>query len=171
MSPTGSPPESAGPELREVLDAELSRLPEKYRAPLVLCDLEGRTHEEAARQLGWPAGSMSARLARGRELLRARLGRHGLAFDLRHCSRFLAQHELPRVVLPPGLVTATVRTALAFARGGAGAPAGVSEAAAELTEEVLHSLARDRLRRFALVLVAALAGLGAGLLAYAVCKG
>ena len=51
-------------ELRRVLDDELLHLPEKYRAPVVLCDLEGRTHEEAARQLGWPAGSMSRRLAR-----------------------------------------------------------------------------------------------------------
>ena len=49
-------------ELRRVLDDELLRLPEKYRAPVVLCYLEGRTHEEAARQLGYPAGSISRRL-------------------------------------------------------------------------------------------------------------
>jgi len=56
-----------------MLDDELHQLPEKYRAPLVLCYLEGKTNEEAARLLGWPAGSMSHRLARGRQMLRDRL--------------------------------------------------------------------------------------------------
>ena len=51
-------------DLRRLLDDELLHLPEKYRAPVVLCDLEGRTHQEAARQLGWPSGSMSRRLKR-----------------------------------------------------------------------------------------------------------
>ena len=51
-------------DLRRVLDDELLHLPEKYRAPVVLCDLEGRTHQEAAAQLGWPSGSISRRLVR-----------------------------------------------------------------------------------------------------------
>jgi RNA polymerase sigma factor (sigma-70 family) len=65
-------------ELRTVLDEEMVELPEKYRAPLVLCYLEGLTNEDAARRLGWPLGSMSYRLARGRDLLRRRLARRGL---------------------------------------------------------------------------------------------
>jgi hypothetical protein len=73
--------------------------------------------------------------------------------------------------LPPELVAATVRAAVAFARQKVGVPEGVSATAAELTEEVLHSLAGDRLRRRALFLAAVLAGLGAGLLAYMVCQG
>jgi RNA polymerase sigma factor (sigma-70 family) len=60
-------------ELRSMLDEELNRLPEKYRLPLILCYLQGLTNEEAARRLGWPAGSMSYRLARGREMLRERM--------------------------------------------------------------------------------------------------
>jgi len=74
-------PVTVGPdraEVRAVIDEEMVALPEKYRAPLVLCYLEGLTNEDAARKLGWPTGSMSYRLARGRELLRRRLARRGL---------------------------------------------------------------------------------------------
>jgi RNA polymerase sigma factor (sigma-70 family) len=66
-------------DVRRVIDDELGRLPEKYRAPVVLCDLEGHTREEAARRLGWPTGSMSRRLDRARSLLRRRLTYRGLA--------------------------------------------------------------------------------------------
>jgi HlyD family secretion protein len=60
------------------LHEELRRLPDKYRAPLVLCDLEGRTHQEAARFLGWPIGTVKSRHSQGRRLMRDRLVRRGL---------------------------------------------------------------------------------------------
>jgi RNA polymerase sigma-70 factor (ECF subfamily) len=69
-------------DLREVLDDELLHLPEKYRAPVVLCYLEGRTHAEAARELGWPAGSMSRRLDRARRILKQRLVGRGVSLAL-----------------------------------------------------------------------------------------
>ena len=68
-------------ELRAVVDEELSQLPEKYRAPLMLCYLEGRTQEEAARTLGWSKSTIRRRLGRGLELLRVRLTRRGTALS------------------------------------------------------------------------------------------
>src|SRR5579885_568492 len=67
------------PEWLPEIQEEVNRLPERYRAPIVLCYLEGRTHEEAAGQLGIPVGTVKIRLSRGRERLRGRLIRRGLA--------------------------------------------------------------------------------------------
>jgi RNA polymerase sigma factor (sigma-70 family) len=92
-------------ELWSVLDAELTRLPEVCRAALVLCDLEGLTHREAARRLGWPEGTLSTRLARGRRLLAARLGRMGFA---------PAALAAP-AALPPDLAAATLQAAASTA--------------------------------------------------------
>jgi RNA polymerase sigma factor (sigma-70 family) len=66
-------------ELGRVLDEEVQRLPEKYRIPILLCYLQGRTNEEAARQLCWPTGTVKIRLLRAREMLRKRLVRRGVA--------------------------------------------------------------------------------------------
>jgi RNA polymerase sigma-70 factor (ECF subfamily) len=154
MSPAEFRPNRSVVELREVLDEELGRLPEKYRAPLVLCYLEGKTNEEAARLLHWPPGSMSARLARARALLRTGLTRHGLAFDLRFCGRFLAQHELPATEVSPELETVTVRSALSFA--GEPGPSAIDDLpmpVADLAADVLGSLDRPRPRRWPLLVL------------------
>jgi RNA polymerase sigma factor (sigma-70 family) len=68
-------------DVRVVLDEELARLPERLQAPLVLCYLEGKTRDEAARELGWSVGTLRGRLERGRDLLRSRLTRRGLALS------------------------------------------------------------------------------------------
>ncbi len=66
-------------ELRSLIDDELERLPSRYRQPVILCDLEGQTHEQAAAQIGCPVGTVKSRLSRGREQLRSRLVRRGVA--------------------------------------------------------------------------------------------
>src|SRR5262245_36773056 len=72
-------PEVLWRELRPVLDAEVNRLPPRYRAPFVLCYLQGKTNAQAARELGRPLGTIVAQLARARQQLRVRLARRGLA--------------------------------------------------------------------------------------------
>src|SRR5262249_31695606 len=103
-------------DLRLVLDEELSRLPEKYRAPLLLCCLAGRTRDEAAEQLGWTLGSLKMRLERGRQLLRERLARRGLTASAWLLTMLLAQHASASPV-PAVLVMTTLRGALLFAAG------------------------------------------------------
>src|SRR5690349_19804218 len=66
-------------EVRQALDEELQRLPERLRSPLLLCYLSGLTRDEAARQLGWSLGTLKRRLEEGRKALRIRLERRGLA--------------------------------------------------------------------------------------------
>jgi RNA polymerase sigma factor (sigma-70 family) len=153
--------DAAWPEIRPLLDQELARLPDKYRAPLILCYLEGMTNEQAARELGWPIGSMAKRLARGRELLRNRLVRQGVVMSTAIFGAGLSEHALA-ATLPSGLVTTTVRAAFLFAAGEAAAGA-ISAPAVSLAEGALRSLGMVRIKVAAalLLLVAGAAGLGA----------
>jgi len=91
-------------DLQRLLDQELTRLPDKYRAAIVLCDLEGKTRKEAARHLGVPEGTLAARVARGRVMLAKRLARHGLAVSGGALGTMLAQ-KVASACVPTSVVS------------------------------------------------------------------
>ncbi|HXG10763.1 MAG TPA: sigma-70 family RNA polymerase sigma factor [Gemmataceae bacterium] len=129
-------------DLQPLLDEELSRLPEKYRAPLVLCELNGKSRKEAARQLRCPEGTLSSRLARARQLLRRRLARRGLTLSTAALVGALSPGTASASV-PAPLMTNTVKAAMRIAAGQATA---VSASVAALTEGVLKTMFLIRLK-------------------------
>jgi RNA polymerase sigma factor (sigma-70 family) len=148
-------------ELRQVLDEEVQRLPQKFRLPLLLCYLEGKTREEAARQLGWSAGAVKGMLERGRELLRSRLTRRGIALSATALAGLLSENALSAAV-PAALSDSTVKAALLFAAGKAAA----AGSAAALAEGVLQAMGKFRFIVMVVGIVAlAAVGTGVGVLA------
>jgi RNA polymerase sigma factor (sigma-70 family) len=134
-------------DLRPVLDLEVNRLPERYRLPLVLCYFEGRTTDEAARQLGCPRGTVLSRLARARERLRGRLSRRGLALSAGLLATSLTELAAP-ATLSAALVESAVRTCVAMGAGAVAAPV------AALTEGVLRAMFLNKLKLTAAVVLA-----------------
>jgi RNA polymerase sigma factor (sigma-70 family) len=161
VAPRTETPEDPLAHLRPLLDQELTRLGDKYRAVLVLCDLEGRTRKEAAQQLGLPEGTIASRQARARNLLAKRLTRHGVTISGGALAAALAQ-EAVSASAPLSLVLDTVRAATAYAAGAATAAAAVSAPVAALTEGVLRAMLLSKLTMGAAVLVV-VGFLGAGL--------
>lgn len=152
-------------EVRALLDEELERMPEKYRAPLVLCYLEGLTRDEAAQRLGLSLDRLRGLLDYGRGLFRKRLVRRGVTLPAVALAGLLAREALAS--MPVLLVVSTVKAAASCAQNAAGRalPAGlVPERVVALTEGMVRTMSMTKLRVSvaALLLLTALAvGVGA----------
>jgi RNA polymerase sigma factor (sigma-70 family) len=144
----GPAEELAWKEMLGILDHELGQLPDRYRAPLVLCYLEGRTQDEAARQLGWSLSTLRRRLAQGRRLLEARLRGRGVTLPAA-----LAGVLAANAVAVPGPLRAAT---LAGARSVGGVTAGAS-ALYSAREGIAFFLSTTGKKIGALVVVTALA--------------
>ena len=148
--------------LQSILDQELKGLPDSYRGAIVLCDLEGKSIKDAARQLGCPTGTVGTRLARGRRLLAQRLARRGVALSGGALAAVISENTATAGV-PPLLMNSTLKAAALVAAGRAAAGVASAQVAA-LTEGVLKTMLLSKLKTTSAVffLVAVLgAGVGA----------
>jgi RNA polymerase sigma factor (sigma-70 family) len=149
-------------ELQPLLDQELSRLPDKYRVPIILCDLEGKTRKEAARQLRLPEGTVASRLARARNMLARRLACRGLALPAATLADLLSQQTASAAV-PAFLVSSTIKATSLLAAGKELAAGAVSVKVASLMEGVLKAMLLSKLKiATSLLLTAGLVAAGVG---------
>ncbi|MCS6849630.1 MAG: sigma-70 family RNA polymerase sigma factor [Gemmataceae bacterium] len=149
-------PEPPAPELwddlQPLLDQELMRLPEKYRLPIVLCELNGGSRKEVARRLGIPEGTLSSRLATARKMLADRLSRRGIPLSVGLLTTLLTEHAASAHV-PTPLILSTVKAATLVAAGEAAAAGLISAQAAAIAQGVLHTMYLTKLKIAAVVAV------------------
>ncbi len=150
-----APGEQSRHELRLSLDDELARLPASLRSPVILCYLEGLTHDEAARRLRWPVGTVRSRLARARDVLRKRLASQGIMTDGAALTAALARH-----VVSLELIESTVQASLGFAAKQATTAAVASTSAATLARGVLHAMMISKIKILGLTSVLGILCLG-----------
>jgi RNA polymerase sigma factor (sigma-70 family) len=158
-------PEAVSPnmldDLTKLLDRELSRLPEKFRIPIVLCELEGKSHREAAEHLGWPIGTVSGRLSRAKAMLARRFSRQGVSLAAGSLAVLVAQDAASASMLT-NLIASTAHAASLVMAGQAATAGAVSANASALTKGVLKAMSLGKVKRVTLVLLA-MAGAGAGI--------
>ncbi len=145
------------PDLRPLLDQELSRLPDKYRAVIVLCDLEGKARKEVARQLGCPEGTVGSRLARARAMLARRLTQRGAALSGAAVAAVLSR-EAASAGVPASVVSSAIKAATLVAVGQAAAGAITGTRSAQvisLTEGVLKAMLWNKLKPLVFVIAGA----------------
>ena len=150
-------------ELRPVLDEELDRLSDKYRLPVVLCDLEGRGRREVARLLGVPEETLSSRLATARRTLAGRLSRRGLTLSTGALAAVVSQNAAP-TCLPARLIGLAIEVAGPVTGGPAveAVPASVTA----LADEIVREMVMSKVKGAALGLHLVAAGLGGSGWAY-----
>jgi RNA polymerase sigma factor (sigma-70 family) len=132
-------------DLQPVLDEELSRLPDKYRGVIILCDLEGKTRKEAAVQLACPEGTVASRLVRARIMLAKRLTQRGVALSGGALAAVLSQQAVSAGV-PNSVVVSTIKAASLLAAGKAAATGAISVKVAALTEGVMKAMLFTKLK-------------------------
>jgi RNA polymerase sigma factor (sigma-70 family) len=155
--PQPAPPaEKASEELLAELDAALARLPDRYRVPVVLCELEGRSRKEVARTLGIPEGTLSWRLANAKKLLARRLARYGAGA----LSAVLAR-DAASACVPPSLLHTTAGAALRVVAGESLVAGTIPAHVVALTEGVIKAMLLSKIKGFVAVAFVLLAGLGA----------
>ena len=150
-------PEAAWQQLQPLLDRELTRLPDKYRMPLILCELEGRTRKEVARQLEIPEGTLSSRLATAKKTLARRLNRAGLSLSAGFLAVLLSE-KATSARLPASMMAAALKSATLFGSGHGSTTSVISADVVALTESVVRSMFLVKLRLTMILVVAALVG-------------
>ncbi len=152
------------PELQPLLDRELSRLSAKYRAVVVLCDLEGKSRKEAARQLGLPEGTVASRLARARNLLARRLTQHGVTVTASALAAMLSQNATSAAV-PTSVLLSSAKPITLFALGQVAGATALSTNVAALSQGVLQAMLLTKLKIAAgLLVTVGLLGSGIGVI-------
>jgi len=167
MTDLSSNPDYSWADLKPILDYEIDALPEKYRLPLILHYMQGQTKEETARMLGLKSGTVSTWLDRGRDLLRERLSRRGLAISSALLATLMLDNSTV-VAWSPSAASAVVQAAVQVAAGDAAAAAGaVSPQVVALTQGTVRLMAVAQMKFVASVAVSvALACTGVGVVAY-----
>jgi len=154
-------------DMLPLLDQELSRLPDKYRAPIILCDLEGKTTKKAALDLDVPERTLATRLTRARAMLAKRLARHGTAISGTAVALAVSQ-SMASASVPPSLVAATVKIGALVMVGKTGVAGVISAKVFALTEGVVKTMLLTKLKTMVAVTVVVLGvgAFGGGLVAH-----